>query len=61
MWTILSNTMQISMSVQRDVTTVTRPVPTLSAPSPAHVGVDTHWIVMEGDVKVHVNSCIGIK
>ena len=38
----LSNTMQISMSAQRDVTTVTRPVPTLSAPSPAHVGVDTH-------------------
>ena len=60
-WTILSNTMQRLTSAQRDVTTVTRPVPTLSAPSPAHVGVDTHWTVMEGDVKVHVNSCIGIK
>ena len=38
------------MSVQREVTTVTRPVPTLSAPSPAHVGVDTHWTAMEGHV-----------
>ena len=42
MWTILSKIMQISMSAQREVTTVTIPVPTLSAPSPAHVGVDTH-------------------
>ena len=37
---------QIKMSAQREVTTVTRPVPTLSAPSPAHVGVDTHWPAM---------------
>ena len=49
-WTILSNTMQRLMSAQRDVTTVTRPVPTLLAHSPAHVGVDTNWTAMEGDV-----------
>ena len=49
-WTILSNTMQRLTSAQRDVTTVTRLVPTLSAPSPAHVGVDIHWTVMEGHV-----------
>ena len=35
------------MSAQREVTTVTRPVPTLSAPLPAHVGVDTYWTAME--------------
>ena len=43
---------------------MTRPVPTLSAPSPAHVGVDTQWTVTEGHAMVHTHiyiyTCIGV-